>query len=247
MQDKRHLEFHFLTVLVMGLSASLWAVSSVSLAMVTIWLVLLCLFVLILDPKEFPKFFRRLANIGLTLFGVSILQIIFRRNGNVVLWAGSFPLIYSDGLREAFLLWIRFMILFVLARTMAFVSLFHFMLFMNKIKISLNMGFLLLITVKMIPFILSESKRILWFSRFRGIRVRELSLKDRLRAIKQLFSALIIRGIDYVFHSAMALELRGYGVAGIHDMKRSYRLKSRDWTVIFLLTGINIGGFFMAA
>jgi len=223
----------------------LWAVGDTHLIMPSVWLLLLCALVFVCDPEEVPLFFRRFYKVGITLLGISLLQIIFRRSGTALLTLKNFPLIYSNGLREAFLLWIRFMILFALAHIMAHVSIFHFLLFTNKVRLSLNFGLLLLMTFKLIPFIFSEAKRGLWFYRYRSVQFRKLSLKNKIRAGKQLIFALLMRSMVYLFDSALALELRGYGGSGRKKLPRGYPLKPLDWGLIGLVVSVNCFGFWI--
>ena len=122
-------QLHFFTILILGVSASLWAIAATSYIMPITWLMMLYILVTLNSPSEFRHFLKRFTQIGLLLVGISFLQIIFRRQGTVLVSWHQFPLIYSVGLREAILLWIRFMILFVLANIFAQVSLFNFLLF----------------------------------------------------------------------------------------------------------------------
>jgi len=236
-------QFHFLILLLLGMSSSLWAVMDRQGLMSALWLFILWGMVLVIHPKEITRFLKRLFHIGSALIVFSLLQIIFRRQGIALLKVGDFTLITFQGLREAVLLWIRFMILFALAFIMARISLFHFLLFTNKIRVPLNIGLLLLMTMKLIPFIFSEAKRGLWFFRFRGLRFRDLSIKQRVVAGKQLVYALLMRSMNYLSDSALALELRGYGRLGHFHLSDSYPLHIRDWAAVFILCLVNGVGF----
>ena len=243
--DNRKQPFHFLLLLILGISSSLWAVMDKNGLMSAIWLFTLWSMVWIINTREIRRFFKRLIHIGSALIIFSLLQIIFRRQGAVLLKAGEFVIVTSEGLRESILLWIRFMILFALAFIMARVSLFNFLLFSNKIRIPLNMGLLLLMTMKLIPFIFSEAKRGLWFFRFRGLRIREISVRQRIIAGRQLVYTLLMRSMDYLSDSALALELRGYGRSGHIHLSESYPLCRKDWVGICILCFLNGFGFWI--
>ncbi|MCI0496119.1 energy-coupling factor transporter transmembrane protein EcfT [candidate division KSB1 bacterium] len=233
-----------MSILLLGISSSVWAIAAQDYVMPIIWLVILLAIVSIDNPHEFQFFLKRFSQIGVTLISISLLQIIFRRAGTVVLAVHQFPLVYSEGLREAILLWIRFMILFVLARVFAQVSLFHFLLFMNKSRFSLEMSLLLLTTLKLIPFIFTEAKRALWFLCFRGINIRQLSLRHKFWALKKLLYPLLMRGMHYTSYSALALELRGYGKRGAYRIPQAYPLQGIDWILILFIIGVNSIGIF---
>ena len=176
---------------------------------------------------------------------VSLLQIVFRREGEILLSIKSFPIVFSTGLREAVLLWIRFMIIFMLAYVFAQVSLFEFLLFLNKIKISLQFSLLLLTTLKFIPFIFNEAKKGLWTIRFRGTDIRKLNIKGKYITFRKLLMPLLFRGIHYASFSSLALELRGYGAVNRIKIAQNYPLKMIDYYVFILLLIINLIGIFV--
>jgi energy-coupling factor transporter transmembrane protein EcfT len=238
------LHFHFLTIFIMGCSATFWAVYETKLLMPVFWLIFLSSWIIIIAPAEFKMFFRRLSQIGLLLLIVSFLQIIFRRQGDVVFSIKGFPVVFSTGLREAILLWIRYMIIFMLAYIFARVSLFEFLLFLNKIKISLQFSLLLLTTLKFIPFIFNEAKKGLWAIRFRGIDIRKLSIKGKYLTFKKLLMPLLFRGIHYASFSSLALELRGYGAVDHIKISQAYPLKTNDYCVLIFVLIVNLAGIF---
>ena len=235
-------KFHFLTIFLIGCSATLWAVYETKFLMPLIWLVFLTIWVILTEPAEFKMFFRRLYQVALLLIMVSLLQIVFRREGEILLSIKSFPIVFSTGLREAVLLWIRFMIIFMLAYVFAQVSLFEFLLFLNKIKISLQFSLLLLTTLKFIPFIFNEAKKGLWTIRFRGTDIRKLNIKGKYITLKKLLMPLLFRGIHYASFSSLALELRGYGAVNRVKITQNYPLKMIDYGVLIFVLIVNLIG-----
>ena len=236
--------FHFITILTIGCSATLWAVYEIHFLMPLFWLLFLATWIILIAPTEFNMFLRRFYQVGLLLIIVSLVQIIFRRQGEILLAIKGFPLIFSEGLREAILLWIRYMIIFMLAYIFARVSLFEFLLFLNKIKISLQFSLLLLTTLKFIPFIFNEAKKGLWAIRFRGIDIRKLSIKGKYLTFKKLLMPLLFRGIHYASFSSLALELRGYGSVERIKIPQAYPLKTTDYCVLIFVMVVNLAGLF---
>jgi energy-coupling factor transporter transmembrane protein EcfT len=237
--------FHFLTILIIGCSATFWAVYETKFLMPIFWLIFLSTWIIFSAPTEFKMFFRRLSQIGLLLIVVSLLQIIFRRQGEVVLSIKGFPVVFAIGLREAILLWIRYMIIFMLAYIFAHIPLFEFLLFLNKMKISLQFSLLLLTTLKFIPFIFNEAKKGLWTIRFRGIDISKLGLKGKYLTLRKLLMPLLFRGIHYASYSSLALELRGYGTVALVKIPQAYPLKMIDYFVLILVLVINLAGIFL--
>jgi len=238
-------DFHFLTILIMGCSATIWAVAETTFIMPLFWLIFLSVWIIFSAPSEFKMFFRRVSQIGLLLTVISLLQIIFRRQGEVLIAIHGFAIVYSNGLQEAILLWIRFMIIFMLAYIFGRVSLFEFLLFLNKIKISLQFSLLLLTTVRFIPFIFQEAKKGLWTIRFRGTDISKLSLKGKYLTLKKLLLPLLIRGVHYAAFSSLALELRGYGLVKRVAIAQAYPLKLIDYAMVIIIIVVNLAGIFV--
>lgn len=234
-------KLHIMTILAIGISASLWAVGSRSYTIPISWLFFAGFLVIILNPDEIHYFLRRFARIGTTLIFFSLIQILFRRSGDILLTWNGFPLIFSDGLREAILLWVRFMILFVLAKIFAQISLFEFILFLNKIKIPLQTSLLLSNALKLIPFIFSEARRALWFLRFRGIELKKLSIRNKFSAISKLIYPLLMRGIHYTSFSALALESRGYG--SMKNVKLSSPMPITRTDILLLIVTVFLNSY----
>lgn len=236
------LTFHFLTILLAGSSATFWAVYTTGFIMPLLWLILLILWIACISPGEFKIFLRRFSQIGALLLVVSFVQIVFRRQGDIVFAFQGFPLIFSDGLTEAILLWIRFMIIFMLAFIFGQVPLFDFFLFLNKIRIPFQLSMLLLVTIKFLPYLYEEAKKGLWTIRFRGIQFGRLSLKNKMLMIRKIFLPMLYRGMHFVSFSSLALELRGYGTERRVKLDRRYPLKFKDVWAIFLIIILNAGG-----
>ena len=234
------INFHFLSILIIGSSATIWSVYTINIKIPFLWMLLLMLWIILIAPDEFKMVFRRFAKIGLFLISLSILQLVFRRTGTILFSINEFPIIFSDGVAEAILLWIRLMIIFMLAFIFSQVSIFNFLLFLNKIKISFQLSLLILTTIRFIPFVFDEAKKSLWTLRFRGINLKKLSVRNKFFILKKMFIPLLYRGIHYLSFSSLALELRGYGTLEKVVLNKSYPLLYYDYVLIFFLLIINI-------
>jgi energy-coupling factor transporter transmembrane protein EcfT len=233
---------HFLTILVAGSSASLWAVFSTNYLMPLLWFIVLFTWIVVRESHEIKKFFKLIMQIGSVLLVVSLFQIIFRRHGTVVFSINNFPLVYSEGLMEAVLLWIRYMLIFMLAYIFSQVPFFNFFLFLNKIRIPMKFALLLLTALKFLPYIYDEAQKGLWSLRFRGFDPKALSWKQKYIALRKLLNPLLFRGIQYVSYSSLALELRGYGLPGKVKMKVPYPIRIIDYLLLLFVMIINLLG-----
>jgi len=236
---------HFLTILVAGCSASFWVVVSSHYLLPLLWLVFFSVWIVVREPGEFKKFIKRFSQIGSALLVVSMFQIIFRRQGTIVFSFNEFPLVYSDGLMESILLWIRYMIIFMLAYIFAQVPMFNFFVFLNKIRIPMQFSLLLLTALKFLPFIYDEARKGLWSLRFRGFDPKALSLKEKVYVLRKLFKPLLFRGIHYISFSSLALELRGYGITKRIKINAAYPIRLPDYFILTLVLIVNVFGIVM--
>lgn len=243
--NKSKFKFHFLTIFFIGSSATAWAVLAKDFVFPMLWLLFLSAWIIASAPSEFKLFFYRFSQIGSLLLFVSLMQIIFRRSGAVILTIKEFPIIFSDGMNEAVLLWIRFMIIFMLAYVFSQVSLFEFFIFLNKIGISLQFSLLLLTTVKFIPFIFDVAKKGLWSVRFRGIQLNTLSIKNKYLVLRKILIPMLFQGIQYASFSSLGLELRGYGVTQRVKIDYRYQLQKFDYVVLVGILAFNLSGLLL--
>ncbi len=233
-------ELHFFTFLVIGTSASFWAIFSNYFFIPVIWLLFLLTLICYLNYENVIRLLIRFFKFGVVLAFFSLLHLLFRREGTILITFLDFPLIFSNGVQEALLLWLRFLNLFVLASLFARMSPFKFILFCSKINIPLNLNLLLLTTLRIMPFIVGEVKNGLWFLRFRGIHLESLPFREKMKAGRQLLYSLIIKSLQYGSWSALALEMRGYGGISRGKINLKYQLQLIDYLILGLVIIINL-------
>ena len=230
------------TLLFLGLTASLWAVADGRGTMSLVWLGLLCAMVYRERPAEFRQFFRRLSKLGISLVVISLLQIVFRRTGASVLVFKGVTLATHDGVLEAALLWIRFMILFALAALLARIRLFDFLALLGKLRVPLSLSLMLSMTLRLIPSIFHEARRVLFFFRFSGLRFGDLGVRARFQAAREMISALLMRSMTYLFDTAMAMELRGWAQPQARRLEAPLPFSRADAFLLALAVGVNGAG-----
>ena len=228
-----------MTVLFLSLSAGFWAVTSHSIPVYLIWLIFLGMIAVWINYRDLLSFFSQTGKIGAVLVLVSLVQLIFRREGVVLLSILEFPLVYSSGVLEAILFWNRIMILFLLTFLLSSISPFHFLLASRKTGIPLRFSMRLFTALTMIPAIIREGRASLWFFRFRGLQFYELRLKDKCTAVRQILYALLMRNMNMLFKSALALELRGYGQKKAGNIPQPYPLATPDIVLSVIVVALN--------
>ncbi|MBC2854934.1 energy-coupling factor transporter transmembrane protein EcfT [Cetobacterium sp. 2A] len=74
-----------------------------------------------------------------------------------------------------------------------------------------SIGTIIAISLKFIPLIEEESKRILKAQKARGIDYDIMKISERIKNIPTLFLPVVISGIQHSINLATAMEVRGYG------------------------------------
>ena len=237
--------FHIIPILILGSSASLWSILETRFLMPLLWMGFLSLFIFWTNRNEWRKLVRRILHVGFMLILVSLLQVVFRREGSVFLSIGRLPLVYSGAVREAVLIWIRYMILFMSAALFLQKPSFEIVTFLNRIGFSMRFCLLMLAAFRMIPSIFMEAKRVLFFLRFRGIRIRTLPFTQKIRAFRQFAYALLMQSMETVFATGYGIAGRGFRSTGAGRLPVDTPMRARDYMLITCSLMLSAGGLWM--
>lgn len=220
--------YHILSFLALTISATYWAVATDTIVISAAWMFFLLALILLTDIRGMKVVTQRLAKFAFALAVVSLYQIVFRRSGEVVWALRSFPLVYADGLRQAVLLWLRYLIIFEVALLFSRMSHFHLFLFLSKCRFSFAFNLLLLVTLRFLPFVSHQVRLAIWTMRFNGADFRGVKLKEKFHLVTKMLKPVLHAGFQYASISALALELRGYGSVDKIDIKQRYPMRWRD-------------------
>jgi energy-coupling factor transport system permease protein len=167
------------------------------------------------------------------LLSIAIVQLLFRRQGEVI-WSFGFLTFRSVGLNLAILLCLRLITVIYAARILAALSFQDFSLAFATLKLPEELSFMLSYAVHLVPRFLFDLKGFVTGLKLRGIDPGKLSFSKRLQVFKMLAVASLAEIIRTSEISATALELRGFRSKG----KRTFlyqRTPHAGETAVFLL------------
>lgn len=105
-------------------------------------------------------------------------------------------------------------------------------------------GTITMISIKFIPLMEEEAKRIIVAQKSRGIDYELMNLKEKIKNIFTLFFPVIVGGLIHAVKLSVALDVRGYGNGIKRTYLENFSLKKIDY--IFLgITIIYIGIFLL--
>jgi len=223
-----HPVFHILLCLL--LSSLVFAVSS-PLRLLTLSLIAF-FYASLRIKKGFRGALKTLQRSLPLLLSIAIVQLIFRRQGEVI-WSSGFLSFRSVGLKLALLLCLRLITVIYAARILAALSFQDFSVAFATLKLPEELSFMLSYAVHLVPRFLLELKGFVTGLKLRGIDPGKLSFGKRLQVFKLLAVASLAGIIRTSETSATALELRGFRSKG----KRTYlhQRKPRVFETVFFL------------
>ena len=110
---------------------------------------------------------------------------------------------------------------------------------LRKFKLPFELCFLISMSLRFIPQIMDEISENLRAQQARGLVLRKLPLRDKLRALSQICDTLILRWIQGVREMALAIDLRGFRLYPHRTFVYEHALERRDWIVL----GLSLMGF----
>lgn len=104
-----------------------------------------------------------------------------------------------------------------------------------KLKVPFTFAFLILLTLQLIHVFERDARIIVESQRSRGLR--DVSIKDRLKALLPLFAPLVVMSIERVQIMSMSLEARAFGASTKRTELKEMKLSLGGYAVLSLLIG----------
>ncbi len=147
------------------------------------------------------------------IISVSIIQILFRRGGEIIFALGPLK-IYSEASNYALMISLRLMVIYFCARSLTKLDFSDYRAAFSKIHLPDELSFMVSYMVHLIPQLGARFKAQMAELRERGILLRKLKLKAKLTVYKILALSSLADIILQSGRQAIALELRGFRSEG---------------------------------
>lgn len=179
----------------------------------------------------------KLQKIGWLIFSLVIIQLIFRREGEVILSAG-FVKIYSEALSSSAFLSLRIMIIYLCAISLSSLDFSLYRSAFSAIHLPEEISFMVSYMIHLIPEYTSRFKDQLQELKERGIRIRKLGLAQKISLYKILSLSAIANIILQSGKQAIALELRGFRSRGKRSNLYIHKFTLRDLAIYLWMLAV---------
>jgi energy-coupling factor transport system permease protein len=188
------------------------------------------------DPQGLTRGLKKLLPVLLVIF---VIQILANHGGKTLLPLG-FLSVTEAGLYKAVGLVLRILVIFIAAKILARMNYVEFDDAFRKLGFPDEAGFMIAHAAHLIPNISRELKAKKDLIIARGIDMKRLPLRDKVKIYKVIaldISGNLLRNVD---QRSIALELRGFRSAGKSTRLRSIALGSTDALILLLLVAISM-------
>jgi energy-coupling factor transport system permease protein len=205
----------------------------------SVLLALCIVLVFILSPtkKRFTILWKRLRFLLILIVFLFIMQMLFRHDGTV-LFHWKFITLYSEGMRVAFIVSIRLLILLLIVSLLFDIPYYNFILALRGWKFPYELCLMIASTFYFVRMFEEQLRITTQQLRFREINFGKIPLFRKFHA----FSAIIFPVLAYAMHTvryrAIALDIKGFRLSPHRTYYISQKLKWFDYVVqiiVFLI------------
>ena len=188
-------------------------------------------------PKVLWTRLQSLKKLIWLVLSLVIIQLLFRRGGGIVLDLGIIK-IYRDALTSSAFLALRIMIIYLCALSLSGMDFNRYRAAFATLRLPEEISFMISYMAQLIPHYSAMFKDQMRELKDRGIIIRKLSLKDKLKLYKLLALAALAELILMSGRQAIALEIRGFRSKGKRSSLDRYSFGLYDLGILLWILGI---------
>lgn len=173
------------------------------------------------------------------IFSLIVIQLIFRRGGGVALNLGAIS-IYREALESSAFLSLRIIIVYMCAISLSMLDFSSYRSAFAAIRLPEEISFMVSYMAHLIPAFSARFKDQMQELRDRGISIRKLPLKEKIRLYRILALSAIADIIGQSGRQAIALELRGFRSSGRPSSLYRHRFGFWDLGILLWIIGVSI-------
>ena len=152
------------------------------------------------------------------IIGISLVQIIFVRTGDILFFIGDFNIVYSDGIHRAITLMFRFFIIVISTAIMALENNRKIISSFAKLHITYLFYFMLMITIKFVPFFQDSFNDAIVAIQLRGIDLKRIKNSLKIEIFSYILLPICADAIVKSKNMAIAMSSKGFNC----DKHRTY-------------------------
>ena len=173
----------------------------------------------------------------IVIAAAAVLQSIFVRAGTVLLEAGGVVLLTSGGITGGALVLLRMCILLISGAAIASCGARRNIQALIQLKMPYEIAFMVCVGLHFIPLMAQELQDSLIAVQLRGIDLKNIAVRKRLRVYTYIFLPAAGSAIIKAQDLAASIELRGFRAYPRRTSLTVLRMRVLDYIIIALFTG----------
>lgn len=158
---------------------------------------------------------------------IAVVQSIFTRVGDPIISIGDFHLITDYGIRKSLEFILRISIIIVSSAIITTSTSREIVQGLTQMKLPYEIAFMVSIGIRFLPIFKEEMVDSVIAIQLRGIDLKKLKIKDKIKVYRYIFSPIVVNSILKAKELSVAMEMRGFRA---YDDRTSYMLLKMELT-----------------
>ncbi len=165
------------------------------------------------------------------MLSLVVLQLLFNRSGEAVLSIGHFTLLTRGGVHTAVVTALRLTAVLLSAALVMTGEIRDYLLGMTQWHVPYEIAFMLMVGLRFLPFLREEAQDVMYAVQMRGVDLKKMPLRDRLRVYMSVIVPIVARTVQRSEQMAIAMEARAFRAMDRRTSMRRLKMKKADWLV----------------
>lgn len=189
---------------------------------------------LALGGVSWRQMWPRLRGACKLMLSVAVLQLLFNRSGDALLRVGGIAILTRGGCTMALATALRLMTVLLCAALVMTGDIRDYLLGLSQWHVPYEIVFMLLAGLRFLPALREESRDVLYAVQMRGVDLKRLPLRGRLRVYLRVMAPIVARTVQRSEQMAIAMEARAFRAMDRRTAMRTLRMHRGDWLLLAL-------------
>ena len=174
------------------------------------FILLLSVIAAFIFKAELYKALRSTKNLWYIFLIIVVLQSIFIHSGRIFLQIGSFPVLTMGGILKGGEFLLRVAIIVFSATIVSTSNSREVVQGLIQMKIPYDIAFMVSVAIRFLPLLRNEIKDTFTAIQLRGIEIKKIPLKKRIRLYLYVFNPVVAGAIRKAHQLSVAMEMRAF-------------------------------------
>lgn len=204
------------------------------LPLVLLGILALTILILFLGGVKIGTMIKQARGIFYMIIVLFIIQCLFVRTGQPLVFLGNFTLVTTGGLSMASSVCLRFLILVMSALILLTGESRDYLLALAQMKIPYEIAFMVMAAIHFLPILREEAKDIYYSVQLRGTEIQKASFLKKIKAYRKICLPILVGAVNKAKNMSIAMETRGFRSNPKRTYRRRLYLKAKDIFVIIV-------------